>query len=110
MNYRSLNLSAQNPDIVAHLGHAYAVGGRRDEARRVLNELFRLSKRTYVSPYVLAYIYAGLGDKDRAFEMVERAYQERDSHLVDVSLDPRLDLIRTDPRYADLLRRVGLAV
>ncbi len=106
---KSLALSEQNPDIVAQLGHAYALSGRRSEARRVLAELFKLSKRAYVSPYMIACVYTGLEQQDRAFEMLEKAYEERDSHLVDVSLDPRLDPLRSDPRYTDLLRRVGLS-
>jgi TolB-like protein/Tfp pilus assembly protein PilF len=105
---KSLALSEQNPDIVAQLGHAYALSGRRSEARTVLAKLFKLSKRAYVSPYMIACVYTGLEQQDRAFEMLEKGYQERDSHLVDVSLDPRLDPLRSDPRYTDLRRRVGL--
>jgi tetratricopeptide (TPR) repeat protein len=105
---KSIALSEQNPDIVAQLGHAYALSGRRSEARTVLAKLFKLSKRAYVSPYMIACVYTGLEQQDRAFEMLEKGYQERDSHLVDVSLDPRLDPLRSDPRYTDLLRRVGL--
>jgi TolB-like protein/DNA-binding winged helix-turn-helix (wHTH) protein/Tfp pilus assembly protein PilF len=105
---KSVALSEQSPEIIANLGYAYARAGRRGEARKVLDELFKLSRRAYVSPYMIARIYAGLGQNDRAFKILEEAYQERDPHIVDLSYDPALDLLRTDPRHTDLLRRVGL--
>jgi eukaryotic-like serine/threonine-protein kinase len=89
------------------LGHAYAVAGRKDEARAILREIKEQSKRAYVPSYFSALVYAGLEDKDRAFEWLERAYQERSTVLAYLNLDPRLANLRADPRFSDLLRRVG---
>ena len=89
------------------LAHAYAVAGRRDEARAILGEIEERSKNAYVPSYFSALVYAGLGDADRAFERLERAYQERSTVLAYLQLDPRLANLRGDPRFSDLLRRVG---
>jgi serine/threonine protein kinase/tetratricopeptide (TPR) repeat protein len=89
------------------LGHAYAVAGRGDEARAILGEIEERSKKAYVPSYFSALVYAGLGDADRAFERLERAYQERSTVLAYLQLDPRLANLRGDPRFSDLLRRVG---
>jgi hypothetical protein len=77
----------------------------------VQSELETLHKATntmYVSPYFLAIAYAGLGDKDRGFEWMETAYRERAAWLTFLKVDPALDPLRSDPRFADLLRRIGL--
>jgi TolB-like protein/DNA-binding winged helix-turn-helix (wHTH) protein/lipopolysaccharide biosynthesis regulator YciM len=105
---KSITLYEQSPEILASLGYAYAAAGRRDEAQKVLDELSAISKRAYVSPYMVAHIYAGLKENTRAFEMLEKAYEQRDSHIVDLSYDPVLDTLRTDPRYTNLQRRIGL--
>jgi TolB-like protein/Flp pilus assembly protein TadD len=89
------------------LAHAYALAGRKDEARTILGEIQERSKRAYVPSYFSALVYAGLGDQDRAFEWLERAYQERSTVLAYLQLDPRLADLRGDPRFSDLLRRVG---
>lgn len=94
--------------LTASLAHALAVSGRRNDAVKLLDELNDSSKRRYVSPYDLALIHIGLGDNDRAFEMLERAYQERSSALSWLKVDPRLDPLRSDPRFANLMSRVGL--
>ncbi len=92
----------------AALGHAYAVAGRRAEALKVLKRLEEESKRREVSKAEIALIYAGLGEKERAFAWLEKAYQDRDSWLVYMKADPRFDPLRSDPRFQDLVRRVGL--
>ena len=91
------------------LGHAYAVSGRKDEARAVIEQLNELSKHSYVSPYRVAAIYIGLGEKEQAFAWLDRAYEERDGWLIWLNLDPVLDPVRTDKRFKNLLRKVGLA-
>ncbi len=105
---RALTLDADTRTI-AIIGYVYASAGRRDEARKVLGQLEELSKRKYVPPFFVAIIYVGLGEKDRAFEWLEKAYQERNPNLVNLKVQPKFDAIRSDPRYADLLRRVGLS-
>ena len=75
----------------------------------MLDELDQLRKRRYVSAYFVAVIYAGLGETGQAWTWLERAYEERSSWLTDqVKVDPRLDSLRSDPRYQNLLRRMGL--
>lgn len=89
-------------------GYLYAVSGKQAEARRILEELQRKAKDHYISPYGMAIIYAGLGETDRAFEWLERDLRERDNSMVFINVDHRLDNIRSDPRFAGLVREVGL--
>jgi len=96
------------PSYVGYLGHAYAVSGRRADALKTLDELKRLSKRRYVSPFWFALIYMGLDDKDRTFEWLEKAYDDHFVNIMDLSTNPYFDSLRSDPRRSDLLRRVGL--
>ena len=89
------------------LAHAYAVSGRRDEAEIILKDLTGQPERNNVSPYQLSIIYAGLGETDHAFEWLEKAYKQRNHGLVELKVEPMLDSLRSDPRFQDLLRRVG---
>jgi tetratricopeptide (TPR) repeat protein len=88
-------------------GYAYAMWGKRGEALAILNRL--KASREYVSPAGLAVLHAALGDKEAAFRWLERAYAEHDSQLQHLKVDPRCDSLRSDPRFADLLRRMRLA-
>jgi eukaryotic-like serine/threonine-protein kinase len=90
------------------LAYAYAVAGRRDEALKILNEQKRLAKQRYISPYNFAIIYTGLGDKDRAFEYLNKAYDEGAGGLSHFPVRPMFDSLRSDPRYRNLLRRMNL--
>jgi tetratricopeptide (TPR) repeat protein len=105
---RAVDLAGEVPMYVAALGHAYAVSGQRDEARKALRKLDELAKRRYVSNFPRALICAGLGEKDRALEWLERAFQEHSSGMVKLKVDPRLDPLRQDARFKNLLGRVGL--
>jgi tetratricopeptide (TPR) repeat protein len=93
---------------LTYLGYAFAVAGKRDEAQKVLDGLAQLSKRKYVSPHSIAVIYAGLGEKDQMFHWLEQAYQERNPFMSQLKMDPVFDSVRSDRRFADLMRRVGL--
>lgn len=104
---KAKQIEAAIPEIHAALGHAYAISGDRKEAEKVLEELKERSTRSYVSPYNIAIVYAGLGEKDEAFKWLEKAYQERPFYLVWLKVDPQLDGLRADPRFSDLLRKVG---
>ncbi len=95
--------------VAAARGYAYAVTGQHDKARQVLAELQERANREQVSDYGLAIIYAGLGEKDLAFAALGRAYQLRDEFLLMVGVDPFFDNLHSDPRFADLLRRMNLA-
>jgi eukaryotic-like serine/threonine-protein kinase len=97
------------PSMMALLGHAYAVAGRRAEAQTTLDQLSALSSQRYVPSYSVAAIYAALGQTDQAFTWLERAYDEHDSWMDYLGLDPRLDGLRSDARFADLLRRMKLS-
>jgi DNA-binding winged helix-turn-helix (wHTH) protein/Flp pilus assembly protein TadD len=98
------------PQVLAALGHAYAASGRRAEARQVIEELEELAERRYVSPYDVAAAYAGMGAKEQALVWLERAYEDRSGWLaLWLKVDPKFDDLRSDPRFQDLLRRVGLA-
>lgn len=94
--------------VLGLLGYAYAVAGRKAEALKALAELQALSGRRYISPYEIARIYVGLGEKEQAFEWLEKAYQGRSDYLTRLQVDPTFDSLRSDPRFADLVRRVGL--
>jgi TolB-like protein/DNA-binding winged helix-turn-helix (wHTH) protein/Flp pilus assembly protein TadD len=106
---KAIEMSNGDQDATASLAHAFAGIGRRAEAEKILRDLEQKSKSAYVSPYILATVYAGLDEKDKAFEFLERAYQERS---LDISWhlkgDLRIDNLRSDPRFETLLRRVGL--
>jgi DNA-binding winged helix-turn-helix (wHTH) protein/TolB-like protein/Tfp pilus assembly protein PilF len=100
------DLSGDNAGPGAPLGHLYAVTGKTGEARRLIDELRDVSKRRFVSPYEVAVIYAGLGEKEQALEWLEKARDERSLRPVWLKFDPRLDDLRADSRFADLMRRV----
>ena len=89
----------------ALLAQAYAIAGNRSEANRLLGELL---KENMVSPYYIAVGYAGLGDRDRAFQFLERAYREQASMLQYLKIHPTLESLRTDPRFGELVKRIGL--
>ena len=96
-------------DALAQLGHIYAVSGRTADAIKTLGQLQELSRRRYVSAYNIAVLYAGLGQKDEAFHWLEKIDEDRSEWFAAVNVDPRLDSLHSDPRFADLLRSVGLA-
>jgi serine/threonine-protein kinase len=102
------SLSPGSTNTAAALAHAYAVTGMRNEALKTLNQLKERKKHEYVTAYLFALIYAGLGEKNQAMEWLEKAYQEPSTLLGYAKVDPRLDPLRSDPRFQDLLRRVGL--
>src|SRR5262249_39061655 len=95
-------------NAIGALGYVYAVSGRKEEAQRVLEELREMSKRRYISAYTIAIVYAGLGEADPAFEWLSKAYEERAQSLIFLKVNPRLHSLRSDPRFADLVRRIGL--
>ena len=101
------NQPDENPFALARLGSAYALSGNRAKAEKVIDELGELSKARYVCPSYLARIYIGLGDKDRAIEWLEKAYEERSTDLVWLRVEPGFDALRSDPRFQDLLRRMN---
>ena len=93
---------------VAMLGHAHARLGRREAALKVLNELHGKQQQAYVPDMNFVFLYAGLGDMDRAFAWLEKCYQEHEPRLFSLGSQPIYDPLRRDARFADILRRLGL--
>ena len=104
---KAIALSGDSPDEPASLSYVYARAGKILEARNVMNELEKRARRTYISPSVLAFMYAGLGDRDKAFALLDKACDERDGLLVFLKVEPSFDPLRSDARFERLLRRVG---
>jgi serine/threonine-protein kinase len=102
---RQLN---DDPWVLALLGHVSAATGRRDEALKILDQLKQISKQRFVYAYGFAVVYAGLGEKDQAFQWLEKSYQDREGRITRLKVDPLLGDLHSDPRFADLVRRVGL--
>jgi tetratricopeptide (TPR) repeat protein len=92
---------------ISDLAHAFAVSGRKNEALRLLTELTE-SKHGFIGPWAIAVVYTGLGDKDRAFETLEKGVDEHRG-IEEIKTDPRMAPLRSDPRYQELLRRMGLS-
>jgi TolB-like protein/Tfp pilus assembly protein PilF len=95
---------------MASLAYAYAVAGRRAEAQKILDQLNELSKHQYVQPRVIARIYVGLGEKDKAFASLEESFKDRsiETGFSTINVDPTFDPLRSDPRFADLVHRMNL--
>jgi TolB-like protein/Flp pilus assembly protein TadD len=106
----AIRLSKHHPSGIGMLGYAYAVSGRRDEALDTIEQLKELATRVNVPSYLLAVVYAGLGELDLAFEWLDRAHRQRDSAwlIYYLKADPWADNLRDDPRFADLLSRMAL--
>ncbi|MFY9572020.1 MAG: protein kinase [Blastocatellia bacterium] len=104
---KAVQLFSDN-SMKAWVGRAYALSGKKSRALRVLAELTDMSKREHVSPYGMATLYAALGEKNRAFEWLEKVYSERSYYVVFLNVDPVLDPLRSDPRFAELQQRIGL--
>jgi tetratricopeptide (TPR) repeat protein len=105
---KAVALSGGSPRATAELGLAYARLGNRAEALKLLNGLRERSRRHYVSPFNLAVIYSAIGDTDHALEWLEKAYEERSPSLSVLELSPAFAGLRSDSRFTDLVRRVGL--
>ena len=107
---RARTIDANWSYLIAELGYAYAASGERAEAERILQHLKERATREYVDALLIAYIYVGLGQKDQAFAWLEKGYQERSGLMPFLKNEPKWDPLREDGRFADLLRRIGIAV
>jgi TolB-like protein/Tfp pilus assembly protein PilF len=110
---KSLILSDRDPLVLGALAHAYARAGRREEALKLVGELKRMDERMEpegrtIPRFSFIWAYAGLGDREQAFAWLEKAYRERRGRVFLLNVDPLLDPLRSDPRFQDLVRRVGL--
>ncbi|HTZ74233.1 MAG TPA: protein kinase [Candidatus Aquilonibacter sp.] len=105
---KGANLSGGSPLMRAALAHSYGKAGRRKKALEILDDLTERAKHKYVAPYFFAGIHIGLGEDDRAIEYLEKSYEDHSHWLIYLHIDPGMDDLRNDPRFQDLLRRVGL--
>jgi serine/threonine protein kinase len=105
---KSTSLSGGSPLMRAALAHSYGKAGRTKEALQILDDLTKLAEHKYVASHFFAGIHIGLGENDRALEYLEKSYQEHSHWLIYLPIDPSMDDLRSDPRFQDLLRRVGL--
>jgi TolB-like protein/Flp pilus assembly protein TadD len=104
----SRTMTAGHPGWVATLGHIYGLAGKKAESRKCLRELEDMAKQRYVNAYFPAFTCAGLGETSRSLDWLEKAYEERSGWLVYLNVEPGLDGLRSSPRFAQLVRRVGL--
>jgi len=106
---KALTLNPREPFVLGALAHAYARAGRREEALKLVGELKRIeTERGQIPLFAIVWAYAGLGDKEQAFAWLEKGYQERRDRMVQLNVDPLLEPLRSDPRFHDLVRRMGL--
>jgi len=105
---KAVRRSAGSPVMLGALGHSYVIGGKHAEAREVLRQLEDLSATKHVSAYEIAVIYVALGEIDRAFDWLDRAYDERSAWLPYLRLEPRLDPVRNDARFTKVLTLLQL--
>jgi TolB-like protein/Tfp pilus assembly protein PilF len=101
-------LSGDSVRTLSGLAYTYAMAGQREKANRLLGDLRVLGKKRYVPPFDIAVVYAALGEKDLAFHYLEKAFEERHPWLVMIRVTPKLDRLRSDPRFEDLTKRVGM--
>jgi serine/threonine-protein kinase len=101
-----ISLNGETTSTLCYLGCAYAKSGKRDEALAILNKL--KTTKEYVSPAELAVLYVGLGDKEAALDALERSYRARDLQMQYLKVDPHYDALRSEARFQDLMRKVGL--
>jgi serine/threonine-protein kinase len=105
---KARELSGDAISHVANLGAAYAAAGKLEEAKGILEELKGRTQKQYVSPYMLARLYGALGDTDKFFEFMNRAYEEKSDWLVKIKDEPAMDRYLSDPRYRALLKKMGM--
>ncbi len=105
---KGVRLSGGSPLMSAALAQTLAAVGRQESAIQILDDLQKLAATKYVAPYFFAGIFTGLGETDRAIEYLEKCAEERSHWLLYLHIDPSMDGLRSNPRFQDLLRRVGL--
>jgi tetratricopeptide (TPR) repeat protein len=104
---KSLNLSPDSYMALAYLGQAYARSGKRSEAMEIIKELEERSLERYVAAYWILVIYEGLGENDKAFELLEKAIDERNETMIWLKIGPYYDGLRSDPRFTEILKKLA---
>jgi TolB-like protein/DNA-binding winged helix-turn-helix (wHTH) protein/Flp pilus assembly protein TadD len=105
---KAVDLSQNSPPALASLGYVYGISGNQNQARKIIASLHEASNRHYVSAFDMAVVFAGIGDRDTAFQWLEKAYSARESQMAFLNVTRRLDPLRSDPRFAGLRQRMGL--
>jgi len=105
---RALQLSPQSPRMQGALGRTYALWGKREQALEILEELHRLTKLRYVSPFEFASLQFALGEKEAGFEWLRKAFQDRCFELIALRVDPRFDEIKNEPAFLSLSSQLGI--
>jgi tetratricopeptide (TPR) repeat protein len=106
--FQKASALSHSSESLAELGHAYSSSGDRVDALKVVEQLRAESAETYVSPFEMAAVFAGLGDKNKTFSYLEQAYRERDSRMPFLAVDHWFDSLHSDPHFVELCHRVGL--
>jgi tetratricopeptide (TPR) repeat protein len=105
---RAKGLMGARPDVITPMAYVLARAGRRSEALATLDQLQRIATPRDPSPFRIAYVYIGLGDRDRAFEWLQKAIEARDWQMGMLNVEPAFDVLRSDQRFATLVEHVGL--
>jgi eukaryotic-like serine/threonine-protein kinase len=105
---KSVKIAPTNSTANSSLGYSLARAGKLTEARAVVDEMIRASSERYVSACAIALVFDGLGDQEKTFAWLERAFQEHDTRLIFLKADPKWSSLRSDPRFQEMVRRVGL--
>ncbi len=104
---RAREIENSIPEVVAAVGHGYAVSGRKADALKIIGELQERSRKDFVPSYTIATIYTGLGMKKEALQYLEKSYDEGSFYMIHLKVEPMLDSLRSEPRFAEIVRRVG---
>jgi len=107
---KAKEITRGNSEATATIGYALARSGRLDESRRVLEELENQPKSGYISSYAIAQVHLGLGDRIKALDALEQAYEQRDTLMVFLKVEPKWNDLRSEPRFVELLRRMKLNI
>ena len=105
---KARSLFGDDPGVLSELGYAYAVSGQKAEAQKLVDALTARAAREYIEPTLIGLIHIGLGNRDKAFEWLEKAYNARSSWMTWLKVEPKFDPLRSDERFKDLARRVGI--
>ncbi len=105
---KAKNFAGNLPSVIAELGYAFAASGQRLEAQKILRELQARATQECINPCFIAFIYIALGEKDQAFNWLEKAYEERSTQMVWLNVEPKFDPLRADARFMALVKKVGL--
>jgi tetratricopeptide (TPR) repeat protein len=106
--FESILHYAKQPELDPLLAYAYAISGNKDKAQEILGNILKNLDQQYFSPVSIAQIYVALGDRKQAFFWLEKAYSEFDYNLTILKVSPEFDPLRSDPRFTELLRKIGL--